>query len=140
MNVGEMTRKDFAALPLRDGFDKDIGPFDSLVILPGTRRDMHDSGYRCMDFVACRGAEPICRLSGCSDVVHIDGIGGFGYQWLKRYGRCPTEVPVTSWNIDCLPKSGLLRLFSDSGMRAGSALSSFEVFAEPRKRNLDNGA
>ena len=43
---------------------------------------MHDSGFRTMDFVAYSKNEPICLLSGCSDVIHIDGIGGFGHNCL----------------------------------------------------------
>ena len=69
-DINSWTRKDFDALPGRD-WDEDIGEFDSLVILPTKR--IHDSGFRCMDFVAVRKGVPLIRLSGCSDVIHIDG-------------------------------------------------------------------
>jgi len=131
-HINDMTRKEFDELPLRD-WTGDLGPFDSLVILP--QRTLHDSGYRCMDFVAVKEDKAVCRLSGCSDVIHIQGIGGFGRNWFKKYGTLPKSVTPKAWNIDCLKKSGLLRIFcsgKQSHMRliAGIALSSFELFAE----------
>ena len=135
MKVNEMTKKDFEALPQRN-WDENIGEFTSIVIIPGNGRkeDLHDSGYRCMDFAAVREGEAICRLSGCSDVVHVDGIGGYGDNWVKKYERIPDTIPPSGWSIDCLPKSGLLQMWPSSGrMYTGLALSSFEIFALPRK-------
>lgn len=128
-DINDWTRKDFNNLPCRK-WNEDVGEFDSFVILP--MRQLHDSGFRCMDFVAVKGDQPICRLSGCSDVVHLDGIGGYGYDWLKKYGTCPELVPPSNWSIDCLRKSGLLRLFSGK-LVAGEALSSFELYTRARK-------
>ena len=68
------TKKELESLPARE-WNEDIGEFDSLIILP--TKHLHDSGFWCMDFVAVKGSEPFCRLSGCSDVIHIDGIGGY---------------------------------------------------------------
>lgn len=132
-HISEMTRKEFEAIKHRK-WDEPV-EFDSMIILPGRIKDMHDSGYRCMDFVAVKDNEPVCLLSGCSDVIHIDGIGGFGYKWLSRYGKCPDKVEPVAWSIDCLPKSGLLRLFTGSGkMRCDAALSSFEVYSLPKDK------
>ena len=125
MNVNQMKRKDFESLPYRS-WHEDIGEFDSLVILP--LRQRHDSGYRLLDFIAVSGDEPICPLSGCSDVIHIGGIGGLGFNWLQKYDRCPELVPPVDWSIDCLPVSGLLRMFCSGKMRAGAGLSSFEIY------------
>jgi len=126
MNVNEMTRKDFESLPHRN-WDKDV-ICNSLIVLP--MRRMHDSGYRCMDFVAVVENEAICLLSGCSDVIHVDGIGGYGDDWLKKYGTVPSKIAPSGWSIDCLPKSGLLRMWPSSGkILCGSALSSFEMYA-----------
>jgi len=155
MTIQEMTRKDFESLPLNP-WNKDIGVFTSLVILPSQVSDwqivwyrlrciiakvfaiakpeiyeiagLHDSGYRCMEFVACKGDEPICRLSGCSDVIYFDGIGGYGYKWATKAGGVPDMVLRAGWCIDCLPQSGLLRIFSDDSLRAGAALSTFEIY------------
>lgn len=129
-----MTRAQFEAVPCvaREDWRHDIKDFDSLVILP-TRR-MHDSGYRAMYFVACKGNNPIVKLSGGSDVIHINGIGGFGYKWSERYVGCPSAIPPVAWSIDCLKVSGLLRLFVYGNLIAESGgYSSFELFADPEK-------
>ena len=132
MLITEMTRKDFEALPYRSDTFK--GSFDSLVILPS--RQKHDSGYRCMDFVAVIKDEPICRLSGCSDVIHFDGIGGFGMKWFVRFGKVPSSIEPKAWQIDSLSKSGLLRifLFNDKLQLVidEMSLSLFNLYAEPR--------
>ena len=113
--------KELEALPERK-WDEEIGEFDSLIILPTSH--LPDSGFCCMDFIAVRGKEPFCKLSGCSDVIHI---GGYG-KWTADRG-VPTLVPPKGWSIDCLKKSKLIRLFSDGKLRAGRALSSFELYA-----------
>jgi len=137
MDIDKMTRKQFDAVPFRGRF---LAPVecDCLVVLPCRAANMHASGYRCMDFVAVRKKKAICRLSGCSDVIHIDGIGGYGEDWLRQYGTVPHMIPVRSWNIDCLAKSGLLRIWcSECVLRAGAALSSFELFARPKARQKE---
>jgi hypothetical protein len=122
-----MTRKEFDELKHRD-WDEDV-ICDSIVILPGRAKDKHDSGFRCMDFVAVIKDKPVCLLSGGSDVIHIDGIGGIS---LGRY----SDICEGAWSIDCLPKSGLLRLWPTrtNCMKAGPALSSFEIFAVKKKK------
>lgn len=68
-----------AKVPERGGWSRDIEEFSSLVIIP--LNYAHDSGWMCMNFVAVnKDGEPICRLSGCSDVLNLDGIGGYGYR------------------------------------------------------------
>lgn len=159
MEINNMTVNEFRKLPHRK-WDKDIGTFDSLIILPDEINHLsvlwywvryflskifslkkpdlweieglHDSGYRCMDFVAVKNNKPLCLLSGCSDVIHIDGIGGYGKDWLKKYGTVPTTIPPSNWSIDCLPKSGLLRLFARE-ITCGGALSSLEVYTTTKK-------
>jgi hypothetical protein len=116
MDINQMTRAQFNRVPLRRRWDMPVR-CRSIVILP--RRRMHDSGYRLLDFVAIdHHQQPICRVSGCSDVLHIGGIGG-------DHLRAPG---TGGWNVDCLPKSGLLHLWCDHGtLVCGAALSSFEL-------------
>lgn len=87
-----------------------------------------------MDFVAIKDDTPICLLSGCSDVLHIDGIGGYGNDWIKQCNGVPTKIDIAGWAINCLPKSGLLRLFCNSKITVGSALSSFKVYSVPKNK------
>ena len=125
MNVFDMKKEDFENVPARGGFQMDIGEFHALVIIP--QDYAHDSGWMCMDFVAVdKEGEPICKLSGCSDVLNLDGIGGYG-DW--RPGVLPHFIEPKGWSIDCLP-CGYLRLFSRRTMTAGAALSSFEIYAK----------
>lgn len=130
-NVNEWTRKELEALPYRKKWNETI-TCGSVVILP--LRGLHGSGYRLMDFIAVdRHGVPICKLSGCSDVLHIEDIGGFGYEWSSRYDSVPQTVPATGWSFDCLPKSGLLRLFCDKDIVCEAALSSFSVCSKPKE-------
>jgi len=133
-NSNEMTVKEFRALPYLAELPKDK-KIRTLIVLPGTARksDLHDSGYRRMEFVLVGDEGPFGRISGCSDVIHIEGIGGMGYDWLNKYGTCPRLVPPTGWSVDCLAKSGLLQFFPSNDMCDGilvdpMCLSSFEVF------------
>jgi len=106
---------------------------------------LHDSGFRCMDFVACdEECKPICRLAGYSDVVHIEGIGGYGrpstngsLSSLLKW-RPPDTIPVVAWQIDCLPRSGLLRIWPNATrkMKCGGSFSSFEIYSV--QDNKDN--
>jgi hypothetical protein len=162
-SIRKMTRTEFEAVPAAK-WDEDIGEFDSLVVIPAeidrgevsrynTRSrlhkilptifrepeiyeitGLHDSGYRCMGFVACRGDMPLRYLSGCSDVVNLDGIGGYGKDWLQIHGTVPQSTHIVGWNIDCLTSSGLLRIFPSPRfvLIVGHALSNFEIFAVPR--------
>jgi hypothetical protein len=70
--------------------------------------------------------EPVVRMSGCSDVINIDGMGGYGQ--LNLNGELPRFRPIQAWSIDCLPKSGYLRLFCRGQIVVGHDLSSFEIF------------
>ena len=134
MNHELMTRKDFEQLPYRKEWNIDV-KCDVIVILP--TRKKHDSGWRLMDFVAVRDGEAICRLSGSSDVLNLDGIGGFGHNWYDKYNAVPSMIPPSGWSIDCLPKSGLLRVWPSSvRILAGSGLSNFEIYALPRQKGI----
>jgi hypothetical protein len=138
MHANQMSIEEFRALPYRGEDTLDPQDVATIVIVPGPADELHDSGYRAMDFVACNPkGEAICRLSGCSDVLHIDGIGGFGKDWLKRYNGVPRLVPPVGWSVDCLAVSGLLRLFPSRDVCEGievddMAFSSFEIFALPK--------
>lgn len=117
-----MTRKQFEVIPHREKWNEHV-TCDSIVILPTKR--MHDSGYRAMDFVAIKDMKPLCRVAGHSDVIHIEGIGGGGYK--KEYSEL---VERKSWSIDCLKKSGLLRMWVNGcDLICGSSLSSFEIWS-----------
>ena len=133
-DITQYTVNEFRALPKRK-FGEDIGKFDSLIILPTRRK--HDSGYRCMEFVAVKGEIPICRMGGGSDVIHLLGIDGYNCQrnedYKKLFVRRTTNVTFNaSLRIDCLP-CGLLRIFCHYQLKAGMDLSSFELYVDETK-------
>lgn len=131
MKIQEMTKEDFKKVPQRKNFMAPVPPFRSFVIIPTEQE--HDSGYLCMEFVAAdKDDKPIVRMSGCSDVVHINGIGGYG-NW-RNFKNLPQMIPRVTWRIDCLPQSGYLRLFSDYDLTCGDSLSDFEVYATEVKK------
>jgi len=50
-----MTKKELLQTPRRkDTFGKSVSWFDTFVIIPGGSRNIHDSGYRCMTYVAVK--------------------------------------------------------------------------------------
>jgi hypothetical protein len=119
--VNDMTRTEFSKLRHRK-WNEDIGEFDSLIFFPTRRK--HDSGYRCMEFIAVREGKPICKMSGCSDVVHLGGIA-----------EALLYPKKMTWNIDCLPVSGLLQIFSHTHrFKVGADLSSFELLAGSKRQ------
>ena len=135
-DISEMTRRDFEELPYRESWDEEV-ECHSLVVLP-TRR-LHDSGYRCLDLVACQHEVAFCRLAGGSDVINLEGIGGFGYRWHEREGASRFLVVPVGWSIDCLKKSGLLRLFNmHHRIRVGLSLSNLEIWSIPDERRGSN--
>ena len=87
-------------------------PFTGVVIVP--MQEPHDSGYRTMKFVLTHGDEIIGVVGGECDVIHLDGIGGYG----KLHGdELKTAIVSnmtkrTDWSIDCLWQSHCIRLFS----------------------------
>ena len=127
-SIFRMTRKEMQNVPFNES-GKDIGKFSCLVIIPTYR--FHDSGYRIMDFVAVSaGGFPICRLSGCSDVINIDGIGGRGKNWLSKPIESTDFIAAKGWSIDCLP-CGYLCLWTGKPLSCSLPLSSFQIFSDP---------
>ena len=120
------TRKEFESLPTPKSYtNEEIGEVDSLVILP--EKHYHDSGWKCMSFVTIQNGVPTYRISGGSDVIHLGGIGEHN---VKSTDRIKSQtVPNADWHIDCLPVSGLLRIFSGKyKLYVGASLSDFELF------------
>ena len=87
-----------------------------------------------MEFVTIQNDKPTYIVSGCSDIIHLAGIGGHNigshnYDKILLEERICTGVcPRVGWVIDCLPTSGLLRLFCNKQMYIGASLSSFEIY------------
>lgn len=127
MNIFDMKKSDFNSVPTREWNEGKI-QFTDLVIIPTTRK--HESGYRCMKYCAVKNGQPIAMLGGCSDVMHLDGIGGYG---MGKFGVA-TNSAIKAWNMDCLP-CGYLHIWCNGyNLIADAGLSDFELFTEKRKK------
>ena len=124
--VCTMGRSEFTEFPVDNSY---TGKFRSIVVVP--RDTKHDSGYRMMDFVlVADGDVPICRVTGGSDVIHLGGV-------LAMAGKNGSASP---WSIDCLPTSGLLRVFAPyHELSIGLPMSSFEVFSHVLPTKMGHG-
>lgn len=103
--------------------------FNAIVIVP--TGELHDSGYGCMKFILLNNGEIVGVVGGWSDVVHINGIGGYGLNY--KEALLTDMVKRVGWSIDCLPTSGCLRLFTDRSVKCKCGdyvLSDFEFFVE----------
>lgn len=122
MNIFDMKKSDFKTIPhIPWNNNKDI-KFNCLVIIPTNRK--HDSGYRCMEYCAVKDGEPIGIFGGSSDVLHLDGIGGYG-KWTTTI---PNKFDRKPWNIDCLP-CGYLCLWCSGYILVGKdCLSDFSLY------------
>lgn len=125
----QWTRKQFEALPTPEGYDnKCIGECSALVVLP--ERSRHESGYRNMSFVTIQNGVPTYKISGCSDIIHFGGIGGTNLaRGQELMGKLKaSKIPRVAWEIDCLPVSGLLRIYCDRPIYVGESISSFGLY------------
>lgn len=105
MNVHDYTKSDF--LKMENFLPKK--PFNEVVIVP--TRKMHESGYESMKFILASGSEIVGVVSGWSDVMHLNGIGGYGRDITTALKT--RKVDLVGWRIDCLHKSHCVRLFTD---------------------------
>ena len=84
--------------------------FNAITIVP--TGELHDSGFPCMKFILEKDGEIVGCVGGGSDVMHINGIGGYGgiddYKEVLRTNM----VKRVGWSIDCLPVSKCARLFN----------------------------
>lgn len=88
---------------------KPTSKFNGFVVIPTD--EMHDSGYQMMKVVLLDHWKVVgCIDCGC-DVIHLNGIGGYGKYGEKYNERVQTKTaPATDWCIDMTPK-GVVRVF-----------------------------
>lgn len=108
-DINEYTREEFLEI---ENFGDPNAEFNAIIIVPTGK--LHDSGFQTMKFILMNDREIVMACSGWSDVIHINGIGGYGRYGTKEYGEamCEQRVRRVGWSIDCLAKSGCTRLFT----------------------------
>ena len=122
MDAWNMTKKELREL----AFFEPTQEFNAIIAVPNGCK--HDSGYECMELILCDGSEIVGKVGGGSDVIHINGIGGYG-DW--RMKKIPSLVEPIGWSIDCLPKSHLLRIFGDKKLKLDTFIGSdFQFFVD----------
>ena len=115
--ISEMSKKEFQELEIE--YDKQ--GFTSFIICP--MKEIHDSGYRCMKFILLRKGKIVGTVSGWSDVIHFNGIGGQGKN--NAYEKFPRQ---SAYKIDCLRKSGLVRVIADYLLEVDEPILSDFIF------------
>lgn len=109
MDIMNSTKLDFEKLE----YIRPTEEFNGLIIVP--TNELHDSGYGCMKFVLLNHHKVVGCVGGGSDVIHLNGIGGYG-KYVDYEKVIKTDmVKRVDWSIDCLP-CGLLRLFCSSNL------------------------
>lgn len=107
-NILDMSKEELLAI---ENFGSNV-EFDGFVIVPTS--GIHESLFGCMKFILLdKEMNIVGSVGGYSDVIHFNGIGGYGeydddYSTRVRTGL----VPAVGYRIDCLPKSGCLRVFA----------------------------
>ena len=123
------TKEEFEKLEYKRPTDS----FNGFVIIP--TGEMHDSGFGCMKFALTNHNEVVGCVGGGSDVINLNGIGGYG-EYDDEYGTrvATNKGNIIDWSIDCLP-CGLLRIFTSKYelKLPQYVLSNFEVFVEENK-------
>ena len=122
MNINS-TKEEFENLDYYEPTDE----FNGVVIIP--TNELHDSGFGCMKFALTNGVEVVGCVGGGSDVIHLNGIGGYGN---KDYDKAlkTNMVKRIDWSIDCL-SNGLIRLFCSYKLDIDKMiLSDFDLYVK----------
>jgi hypothetical protein len=124
MNLNS-TREEFENLD----YFKPTDEFNGVVIIP--TNELHESGFGCMKFALINNSEVVGCVGGGSDVINLNGIGGYG-----KYNKHFDEALKTNmtkrvdWSIDCL-SNGLIRLFCSHKLDIDEFIcSDFNLYVE----------
>lgn len=110
-------------------------PYNAFVIVPTGK--MHDGsiiGWMDMKIILLDCLTIVGAISGHSDVINLNGIGGYGLDFEKTADTGKTDR--ISWNIDILGKSGCVRVFCDTHYLEIDplVLSNLEIFVKTKRR------
>lgn len=112
-DIMQMTKEELVNL---ENFEP-TGYFNGIVIVP--MEENHDSDFSCMKFILLNSYDIVGVVSGWSDVIHLNGIGGYG-EHLKEMN----EPKIHPWRIDCLPISKCVRLFTNENLKIDDFIGS----------------
>lgn len=114
-DICEVTRQEFLSLPYAKWDEHIVG--DSLVIIPTEQE--HISRYRCMCYCVVRNRHPYILVGDKTDLVLLENY--------NCHAQDKQNVPRT-WKMDCLPYSGLIRIWVDGyEIKTGISTSDMEI-------------
>lgn len=131
-----MERMEMTANSTREEFENlecfaPTGEFNGIVIIP--TNEMHESGYMCMKFALMDHWEVVGCVGGGSDVIHLNGIGGYGKLGPKWNALKTGLMKRVDWSIDCLP-NGLIRLFCSDKLELDDIIcSDFNLYVKSER-------
>lgn len=108
-----MTKAELLAVPKRK-WDEELMDVQEIYIIPSKRK--HESGYRCMDFVAVVGEKNNEKLIGfgrCCDALHFMNAGDF--------------------TIDVSPQNNVIRIFRRGNKTIKISKDCSDIFVESIK-------
>ena len=117
-------------------------PFNGFIIIPRIDCELHDSGYRMIKIALTNKGRVVGCVEGCTDVIHLNGIGGYGKFGDKYAERVNTKLgPIIDWSIDVAP-NGLVRVFCSHELEmCDLPLSDLPIYlkeSDDVKSNSDN--
>lgn len=116
MNIFEISKENIDDLPnIKIWEDETL--YNSVVIVPN--EEIHDSGFRCMTYVFCKGDEVVGKVQCGSDVLMLD--------WGSFIDPKEQENTNRGWSIDCTP-NGFIRIFSFNNIKNMGGYSSYSVY------------
>ena len=131
-----MERMEMTANSTREEFENlecfaPTGEFNGIIIIP--TNEMHESGYMCMKFALMDHWEVVGCVGGGSDVIHLNGIGGYG-KYEDYHEALKTGLTKrVNWSIDCLP-NGLIRLFCSKKLELDEIIcSDFNLYVKSER-------
>lgn len=124
-NIFDMTLEEIQEVP----YFRTERSFYEVVILPNEKVN-NTVGFRCMDYILCDGGEIVAKIGSSSKQIHINGIGGQGnWKKLKKISKHEVLTELVPWQMDCLPKSNLLRIYCGRELELADFMgSSFEFW------------
>ena len=131
IDYGTVTLEELLSLDYQDTKDT----FNSVIIVP-LDGELHESGYRKMKFILVKKDGTVAGVvGGCSDVLHLNGIGGYGkISMITNYDYKYGKVNVIDWCIDCLPVCKCLRLYTSKKLEVeGVMLSDAQIVVSDKQ-------
>lgn len=116
-----------------DNFRSEERKFTSFVIVP--TGEIHDSNFGCFKIILIDDSsrEIVGAIGGYCDIIHLNGIGGYGLNFDASLKSGKTSV--IDWKIDILPVCNCVRIHCRYPLSYDEFIGSdFQVYAKIPER------